>query len=389
MSTLTPIVWLNLTTVPTLGDSRLALLAQHFEESSQPDDFQLGVSSSLSFSTELWRAIEKVIAYGDRPINAQVASTLRWSEQAGSRLFLLPDADYPSLLRLLPDPPAVLYARGRHELIHQPQIAMVGSRNPSVHGQETARQFARSLGESGFTITSGLAAGIDGSAHAGALGTLGSTIGVLGSGLHVIYPAKHRDLAQKMMENGLLVSEFPPDTQPRSQHFPKRNRIISGLSLGTLVVEASLRSGSLITARNALEQHREVFAIPGSIHNPQARGCHHLIKQGAKLVECTDDILAELPALMGLYRSLNEPWTTVFAAEEFPGQQSQPEPASLGLLSEQAEVVLKGMGYDCTQPDALVERTGLSIAEIRSVLIELELEGWVQEVAGGFIRNAR
>ncbi|MBU6950205.1 DNA-processing protein DprA [Hahella sp. HN01] len=389
MSTLTPIVWLNLTTVPSLGDSRLALLAQHFEESSQTDDFQLGVSSNLSFSTELWRAIERVIAYGDRPINAQVASILRWSEQMGNRLFLLPDADYPSLLRLLPDPPAVLYARGRYELIHQPQIAMVGSRNPSVHGQETARQFARSLGESGFTITSGLAAGIDGSAHAGALGTLGSTIGVLGSGLNVIYPAKHRDLAQKMMENGLLVSEFPPDTQPRSQHFPKRNRIISGLSLGTLVVEASLRSGSLITARNALEQHREVFAIPGSIHNPQARGCHHLIKQGAKLVECTDDILAELPALMGLYRSLNEPWTTVFAAEEFPGQQSQPEPASLAPLSEQAEVVLNGMGYDCTPPDALVERTGLSIAEIRSVLIELELEGWVQEVAGGFIRNAR
>ncbi|MDG9666462.1 DNA-processing protein DprA [Hahella sp. CR1] len=389
MSTLTPIVWLNLTTVPSLGDSRLALLAQHFEESSQTDDFQLGVSSNLSFSTELWRAIERVISYGDRPINAQVASTLRWSEQMGNRLFLLPDSDYPSLLRLLPDPPAVLYARGRYELIHQPQIAMVGSRNPSVHGQETARQFARSLGESGFTITSGLAAGIDGSAHAGALGTLGSTIGVLGSGLNVIYPAKHRDLAQKMMENGLLVSEFPPDTQPRSQHFPKRNRIISGLSLGTLVVEASLRSGSLITARNALEQHREVFAIPGSIHNPQARGCHHLIKQGAKLVECTDDILAELPALMGLYRSLNEPWTTVFAAEEFPGQQSQPEPTSLAPLSEQAEVVLNGMGYDCTAPDALVERTGLSIAEIRSVLIELELEGWVQEVAGGFIRNAR
>ena len=337
--------------------------------------------------------------------DAQLAAS--WLEQEHNHLLALIQPEYPALLRLLDDPPPLLFLRGQLDLLYRPQLAIVGSRNPSAQGIETARKFARALGEGGFTVTSGLAAGIDGAAHQGALGTLGSTVAVMGSGIDVIYPARHRALADQLCQNGLLVSELWPQTPPVAQHFPRRNRIISGLSLGTLVVEASMRSGSLITARTALEQHREVFAIPGSIHNPQARGCHHLIKQGAKLVESTEDILVELPALMRFYQQQQTTDVSTYLSfrPEITGpeveskvtakknsaygsdadSESQSQTTTSSTLPR-GDVIFQAVGYELTHTDQIVERTGIAVAEVQTRLMQLELEGVIRSDRGGYIR---
>ncbi len=229
-----------------------------------------------------------------------VDQDLRWLEGPDNHLLTLGHPDYPTLLAELPDAPPLLFVHGDPGVLSLPQLAIVGSRNPTPGGESTARDFARHLAAAGVTVTSGLALGVDGAAHEGALDAEGVTVAVMGTGLDRVYPARHRDLAHRIAVRGALVSEFAPGTPPKGDHFPRRNRIISGLSLGTLVVEAALRSGSLITARLASEQGREVFAIPGSIHNPLARGCHALIRQGAKLVETGQDILDELGPLAGL-----------------------------------------------------------------------------------------
>ncbi len=222
-------------------------------------------------------------------------------------LITLHDARYPTLLREIDDAPPMLFIQGDPTILNLPQIAIVGSRNPSASGRQTATDFAHFLASAGLAITSGLADGIDGAAHQGALETKNSTLAVTGTGLDRVYPAKHRELAHRIAEQGALISELPPGTPPIPANFPRRNRIISGLSLGTLVVEAAQKSGSLITARLATEQGREVFAIPGSIHNPLARGCHALIRQGAKLVETAGDILEELAPLLGTAYQPNTP----------------------------------------------------------------------------------
>jgi DNA processing protein len=298
---------------------------------------------------------------------AAADNCLAWSEQDGCRILSLVDPQYPELLRQIHDAPPLLFARGDVALLQNPQLAIVGSRNPSVVGRETAQEFASTLAVSGMTITSGLALGIDAASHQGALDGGGQTVAVFGTGLDRVYPAKNRALAHAIVEaGGVLLSEYPPGTEPLPGNFPRRNRIISGLSLGTLVVEAALRSGSLITARYAVEQGREVFAIPGSIHNPLARGCHQLIRQGAKLVEGARDILEELA-----------PQLNAILAEPEP-----PEP-STGPDGEH-RMLLACMGDGTSSVDQLVERSGLTADAVSSMLLLLELQGYVVSTAGGY-----
>lgn len=302
----------------------------------------------------------------------------------------LGDVRYPQALLDTEDPPLMLYLTGpEHLLAHQPFpsdrcLAVVGSRNPTAQGAETARLFARSLHGAGLTIVSGLALGVDAAAHEGALdasvadASAAATIAVVGTGLDRVYPRKNLDLARRIAARGLLVSEYPLGTPPLAPNFPKRNRIISGLSQGTLVVEAALASGSLITARMAAEQGREVFAIPGSIHAPQSRGCHALIRQGAKLVESAQDVLEELrlpattvPGLPDMPAERDE------AAVELPHTDSEPE----------NNPVLAALGFDPLGLDALVARTGMDTASLQVMLLELELAGSVARLPGGLFQR--
>jgi len=289
---------------------------------------------------------------------------LSWLEQKNNHALTLHDGNYPAQLKEIADPPPVLFVRGNPDLLSLPQIAMVGSRNPSVSGMETARDFARTLSRHGFVITSGLALGIDAASHRGALDVRGYTIAVAGTGLDRIYPARHKDLATEIVNTGAIVSEFPPGTPAKANHFPRRNRIISGLCQGLLVVEAAKQSGSLITARMALEQNREVFAIPGSIHNPLARGCNALIREGAKLVETTQDILEELHQ----YNQRDD--------------VSAPPPVQTTLDLEQ-QTLLNLVMFSPTSIDMLVENTGQSVEVISSMLLVLELQGYIEATAGG------
>lgn len=292
-----------------------------------------------------------------------------WSQDPQNHLVSLGDDDYPELLEQIPRPPPVLYVRGDPGLLHMPALAIVGSRNPTHGGARNAFEFARHLGRTGFCIVSGLAEGIDTAAHRGALDAGAATIAVLGHGIDRVYPASNRDLAHEIARHGALVSEFPLGTHPDKSLFPQRNRLISGLSLGTLVIEAARRSGSLITARHAGEQGREVFALPGSIHNPLARGCHQLIRQGAKLVETADDIVVELaPLVSHLLQSSLESTTK----EARPGTDS-------------AEYRLLGncLGHDPVGIDELVENSGLTTEQVSSMLLLLELEGVVESLPGG------
>jgi len=279
------------------------------------------------------------------------------------------DDAYPELLARIPGPPAVLYINGDPELLHLPALAIVGSRNPTSAGSRNAFEFARHLGNAGFCIVSGLAQGIDEQAHRGAIAAGAPTIAFLGHGIDRVYPARNRELAHEIAANGALLSEFPLGTHPHRSLFPQRNRLISGSSLGTLVVEAARRSGSLITARLAAEQGREVFAIPGSIHNPLSRGCHKLIRQGAKLVETADDIVAELGPLVGHMLQ-----NTVESTES--------EIPFIGVDEEHASL-MRFLGHDPASADELVERSGLTIDQVSSMLLILELEGKVEKLSGG------
>ncbi len=293
-----------------------------------------------------------------------VEKDMEWLSQTGNHALTIQDLNYPAQLKEIDNPPPVLFVRGNIDLLRQPQIAIVGSRNPSTQGLQTALEFAETLAKFGFTITSGLALGIDAASHQGALKASGHTIAVAGTGLDRVYPARHKELATEIVKNGALISEFPPGTTAKANHFPRRNRIISGLCLGLLVVEAAKQSGSLITARLALEQNREVFAIPGSIHNPLARGCNALIREGAKLVETTDDIFEEL----GEYNQIHE--------------QTHPEKKQSALDPEQQNL-LNSVMFNPTTIDYLVQESGLSVEIISSTLLILELQGYITSAAGG------
>ncbi len=308
--------------------------------------------------------------------------TLEWLQGTEThgvtrRILTLGDAGYPAGLLEMADPPLMLYLLGAPAFAltqMERSIAMVGSRNPTPQGATNARAFARAFGELGLAVVSGLALGIDGAAHEGALEATGdpdrlATVAVVGTGLDRVYPARHRDLAHRIAARGLIVSEFPLGTPPLNQNFPKRNRIIAGLARGTLVVEAALQSGSLITARLAVEQGREVFAIPGSIHSPQSRGCHALIRQGAKLVENVDDVLEELHLDDG----------TVASAST--------KSANVDMQGAAVHGLLRDMGFDPVSLDVLCARTGFGVAELQAQLLDLELAGSVARLPGGLFQQ--
>jgi DNA processing protein len=282
------------------------------------------------------------------------------------------DADYPPDLLQIPDPPLVLYAQGDIQCLHQgTRLAMVGSRNPTAQGLQTAHDFARHLASSGVCIVSGMALGVDGAAHAGALDGGGQTVGVVGTGLDRVYPSRHRELAHRVVRQGVLVSEFPLGTQPLPANFPKRNRLIAGLSQGTLVVEAALASGSLITARCAVEMGKDVMAIPGSIHSPQARGCHALIRQGAKLVETAQDVLEEL--------RWTPPNPPVPALSDSPQDRTQE--------TSSTDPVLQALAHDPVGLDVLQARTGWPTDRLQAHLLEMELDGLVARLPGGMFQR--
>jgi len=301
------------------------------------------------------------------PDLARIAADEAWLDAAGATLLAATSPDYPPLLALLPDAPAVLYVRGDVSVLAEPQIAMVGSRNPTAGGRDTARSFAAQFARAGLGVTSGLALGIDAASHEGALAAGGVTTAVLGCGLDRCYPPQNRGLAERIAASGALITEFPPGTSARPPHFPQRNRIIAGLTAGTLVVEAACRSGSLITARLAGVAGREVFALPGSIHNEMVRGCHELIRQGAKLVERVEDVLCELK---------------ISLADQI-ARPASPAPSAGPVLDKAYKILLDALAFEPASVDSLIERTGLNSESIASMLLILELDGHVAPHPGG------
>ena len=331
-----------------------------------------------------WRELgisDAAIQWLKLPDRARIERDLRWVEAADHHLLTCNDADFPPLLQRIPGAPAALFVHGDPLVLWHPQLAIVGSRHASPAGLALARDFAATLARLGITITSGMADGIDGAAHTAALDAGGKSVAVLGTGVDQVYPRKHGKLAARLQQQGALVSEFPLQTAAAPEHFPRRNRIISGLSLGTLVVEAGLQSGSLITARLAAEQGREVFAIPGSVHNPMARGCHRLIRDGAKLVENVDDLLEELAPLAGeLAQDLRHRLAQLQTLDT--SQASARTRTACAEINAESGRFLAAMGFDAVDIDTLIERSGLTAAAISSMLTSLELDGRVAMLGG-------
>jgi DNA processing protein len=306
-----------------------------------------------------------------QPDGHALAQADAWLTRPGHRLVRWDEPAYPGLLREIADPPVVLFVRGDPDALGWPQLGIVGSRNASQAGLEIAREFAADLGRAGFCITSGLARGVDSAAHTAALDTGAKTVAVCGTGPDIVYPKRNRRLAERIAAGGAVITEFPPGIRPRPAHFPRRNRLISGLSLGVLVVEAGVHSGALITARLAANQGREVFAVPGSVRNPLARGCHRLLRDGATLVERPADVVNEIGSLLG-HCALAVEQNTATARRAMPAS-TEPEAARL----------LERMGWEPVSIDQLVRWSGLTTAELCSMLLDLELAGRVEALAGG------
>jgi len=359
---------LALNRIPVIGPDLYHTLIAHFGSASAvfaANRSQLEIIPSLG--------PKRLTGLLAGPDTAGVEQDLDWLQSETHHVIFSGKKNYPELLNLISKPPPVLFLNGRKELLGAPQLAIVGSRNPTPAGLDNARAFARHLSRSGLTICSGLAQGIDGAAHEGALEGQGSTVAVSGTGMDRIYPASHRELAHRIADDGLLVSEFPLGTGPQKRNFPRRNRIISGLSMGCLVVEATRKSGSLITAQFALEQGREVYAIPGSIHSPMARGCHWLIRQGAKLVETADDIIEELPPVV-----LNDADQPAGIVDDLHSQ-----PDIFDDLSDDERDLMAAIGHDPVTIDALVERTGWVVERVSALLVDLELRSCLNALPGG------
>ena len=360
--------WIALWRVSGVGSKNFLKLLQSFKNPQAVFDASSESLKHAGISQNLANAII------DSKESDSAKPDLAWLEAADNHFIITINcAEYPSLLKQADSPPPLLYIHGNLSIMNDPKLAIVGSRNPTQSGLSNAYEFAKHLGQTGFCITSGLALGIDGIAHKGALDASAPTIAVIATGIDRVYPAKHRDLAHKIVETGAIMSEFPIGTQPRSGNFPRRNRIISGLSHGTLVVEAALRSGSLITARLASEQGREVFAIPGSIHNPLARGCHQLIRQGAKLVETAQDILEEMSSVIDLSQ-INH--------IEIEHDEKETNDVSEGVDPEHQHL-LDQMGFDPVPIDQLVDRTGYKAESISAMLLIMELQNQVSSNGGG------
>ncbi|HUA80311.1 MAG TPA: DNA-processing protein DprA [Dyella sp.] len=319
-------------------------------------------------------------AWLEQPDEARIEADLAWLREPQHRLIRCTDADFPPQLETIPQPPAALFVAGDASLLLHPQVAIVGARSASTAGKTNARAFARHLALAGFVITSGLADGIDGAAHEATLDAGRPTIAVIGTGPDLVYPRKHRELSARVVAQGALVSEFPPGTAARADHFPRRNRLIAGLALGTAVIEAGLQSGSLITARLAGEQGREVFAVPGSIHNPLARGCHRLIRDGARLVESPSEMAETLvPAARTLGAELAQ------RLERLPAAPAGGALSAAGSWRDDPEYqrLLDVLGHDPMALDDLAARTGQRAAVLSSMLLMLELEGCVEGLPGG------
>jgi len=344
---------LGLSLIPGVGGETLRHLLSEFGTPEQVYATPPGLLRKV-----VSKSIAQYIAQG--PDQVAIEPILIWLAEPANFLVTLADNTYPKALLEIPDPPPLLYVKGRVELLNAPSMAIIGSRNASPQGMKNAEEFACALSNDGFCIVSGMALGIDGAAHRGALRGGASTIAVVGTGLDIVYPARHRDLAHDIAQQGTLVSEFPLGTPSRAQNFPRRNRIISGLARDCLVVEANVQSGSLITARLATEQGREVFALPGSIHSPLSKGCHLLIKQGAKLVDSIQDILEELG---------NAP--TSFNVSDGDASAAENDP------------VLEHMRFDAITLDGLMQQSGLTGEKLSAMLLILELEGKVACLPGG------
>jgi len=348
--------WIALSLIPGLGPELTRRLLSAFG-----DPERALAAATASTTPVVGPAVAHALSEGPDP--GRMAAALAWLDDPANGVVTLADEDYPRLLLETADPPPLLYLKGRRNLLNAPALAIVGSRSATPQGAENACAFAQALSEAGLAIVSGLALGIDGAAHRGGLQGRGGTIAVVGTGLDIVYPARNRALAHEIARGGLLVGEFPLGTPAIAGNFPRRNRLISGLARGVLVVEAALKSGSLITARLALEQGREVFAIPGSIHSPLSKGCHRLIKQGAKLVETAQDVLEELG------------WD---AGPVMPRETEDDE-----------HPLLAHLGYDPVGIDALTERCGLPPEQVSSALLELELRGAVASLPGGKVQRIR
>jgi DNA processing protein len=352
-----PDAWLTLDLIPGLGGEGVRALLKAFGGPREALD-----QSVSSLSRVVAPRLAQEIARGAQP--EKLAAALKWLESPGNHFVSLADEDYPAGLLQISDPPPILFVKGRRELLGAQAIAVVGSRNATPQGLENAAAFSRTLSDAGLTIVSGMALGIDAAAHRGGLAGLSSSIAVVGTGLDLIYPAKNKALAHELADKGAIISEFSLGTPALAANFPRRNRIISGLSLGALVVEAALASGSLITARLAAEQGREVFAIPGSIHSPFSKGCHSLIKQGAKLVESAQDVLEEL--------GLSEISDQTKSRAHAEGTKNTPE-----------DVLLLALGFDPVGFDVLSERTDLAPEVLTAKLAEWEIAGVIAALPGG------
>ncbi len=353
-------LWVALSLIHGLGGESFRRLLQSFGE---PEHI---FSAGVSALEKIVRApVARLICTG--PDYEALTPTLKWLEDPLNHVITLADEDYPRALLETPDPPPLLYVKGQRQRLNLPALAIVGSRNATPQGLTNAENFARHLSNCGLCIISGLALGIDGAAHRGGLQGQASSIAVVGTGLDIVYPSRHRDLAHALAQEGALVSEFPLGTPSKAQNFPRRNRLISGLSRGCLVVEAALQSGSLITARLAAEQGREVFAIPGSIHSPLARGSHYLIKQGAKLVETAQDILDELG---------------------YPAAAASNHAPDAASFDKEEAMLIQSMGFDPVSIDTLVNSSGLTSNSVCAILLTMELDGHVTSLPGGLYQRS-
>jgi DNA processing protein len=363
------LAWLTLLRAPGLGGAGLRALLQ-----------RVGTARAICRDARRLPGLESAaLAWVAHPDTARLDADLAWLAQSGHRLLRCDEADFPPQLETIPQPPAALFVAGEPAVLLAPQIAIVGARSATAQGLANARDFARTLGGAGLVVTSGMADGIDGAAHAAVLEAGGQTVAVVGTGPDLVYPRKHRDLAARIIRQGAIASEFPPGTEARPDHFPRRNRLIAGLALGTLVVEAGLQSGSLITARLAAEAGREVFALPGSIHNPLAKGCHRLIRDGARLVETAAEVIEALaPAAQAQGAGLR----ARLAAADGPEAPYSPDMGGHGQDPDYRSL-LAALGDAPASLDELAQRTRLAPAALSSMLLLLELEGTVSPAVNG------
>ena len=376
------LAWLQLAFTPYIGAESFLALHRHFGSA------RAALAAPVDAVRGLLRQKQALRDWGrDNPLALKaVEAALNWEAQPDCRLMLLSDEDFPLMLTEGITPPPVLFLRGNTALLQRPAVAVVGSRHATPQALRIARDFGEAISEQEIAVVSGMAAGIDAAAHQGALAGAGGTIAVWGTGIDRIYPPANKNLAYQIAERGLIVSEFPLDTRPLAGNFPRRNRIIAALAQAVLVVEAAPESGSLITARLAAEMGREVMAVPGSIDNPHSKGCHKLIKEGAKLVECLDDILQECPQLLqkapvssySIYKETDE--SSAKGATE--PLQTADRPSETADESEKDEL-LAAMGYDPVHPDSLAQSLGLPAADVYARLLELELDGQIAAMTGG------